>query len=125
MFLSISSAVNFNASAANSLWSQLLHNIDEQDSGDITEYHVFSSIKILSPTPIPKAPPEAPSRNLENQDAKPVYIFEDIFKVVEEIGQGSFAHALKVKLKSSKYTIEDNLIREKRQMNANSKSEPE
>ncbi|GIS00383.1 MAG: hypothetical protein CM15mP102_12030 [Flavobacteriales bacterium] len=61
LFLSISSAVNFNASAANSLYSQLLHRIDEQDSGDITEYHVFSNIKILSPTPIPRAPPDAPS----------------------------------------------------------------
>ena len=35
--------------------------IEEQDSGEITEYQVFSSIKTRSPTPIPKAPPEAPS----------------------------------------------------------------
>ena len=41
--------------------SQLLQSMDEQDSGDITEYHVFSNIKTLSPTPIPKAPPDAPS----------------------------------------------------------------
>ena len=27
----------------------------------MTEYQVFSNIKILSPIPIPKAPPEAPS----------------------------------------------------------------
>ena len=57
----MSLAVSFNASAACSLFSQLLHKIDEQDSGEITEYHVFSSMYILSPTPIPKAPPEAPS----------------------------------------------------------------
>ena len=30
-------------------------------SGEITEYQVFSSIIILSPPPIPRAPPEAPS----------------------------------------------------------------
>ena len=53
--------VNFNASAAVSLCSQLRQRIDEQDSGEITEYQVFSNINILSPTPIPKAPPEAPS----------------------------------------------------------------
>ena len=35
--------------------------MEEQDSGEITEYQVFSIIKTLSPTPIPKAPPEAPS----------------------------------------------------------------
>ncbi len=57
----ISVAVNFKASAAFSLKSQLLHNIEEQDSGDITEYHVFSNINTLSPTPMPSAPPEAPS----------------------------------------------------------------
>src|SRR5690606_34949667 len=57
----ISFAVNFKASAARSLYSQLRHKIDEHDSGEITEYHVFSIIKTLSPTPIPKAPPEAPS----------------------------------------------------------------
>src|SRR5690606_39829362 len=57
----MSLAVSFKASAACSLYSQLRHRIDEQDSGDITEYHVFSSMSTLSPTPIPKAPPEAPS----------------------------------------------------------------
>src|SRR5690606_41871786 len=30
-------------------------------SGEITEYQVFSSIRTLSPMPIPNAPPEAPS----------------------------------------------------------------
>ena len=35
--------------------------MEEQDSGEITEYHVFSNISTLSPIPIPKAPPEAPS----------------------------------------------------------------
>src|SRR5690606_31112633 len=57
----ISGAVSFRASAACSLYSQLLHRIEEQDSGEMTEYHVFSNIKTLSPTPIPNAPPEAPS----------------------------------------------------------------
>ena len=33
----------------------------EQFSGEITEYQVFSSINTLSPTPMPNAPPEAPS----------------------------------------------------------------
>ena len=56
-----SSAVNFNASAAFSFSDQLRHNIEEQFSGEITEYHEFSNIYTLSPTPIPKAPPEAPS----------------------------------------------------------------
>ena len=53
--------VNFSASAAFSLYSQLLQSIEEQDSGEITEYQVFSNINISSPTPIPKAPPDAPS----------------------------------------------------------------
>ena len=44
--------VNFKASAACSLYSQLLHKIDEQDSGEITEYQVFSSMYTLFPTPI-------------------------------------------------------------------------
>ena len=57
----MSFAVNFNADAACSLNSQLLHNIEEQDSGEITEYQVFSNINTLSPTPIPNAPPDAPS----------------------------------------------------------------
>ena len=35
--------------------------MEEQDSGEITEYHVFSSINMRSPTPMPNAPPEAPS----------------------------------------------------------------
>ena len=56
-----SEAVNFKASAAVSLCSQLPHNIVEQFSGDITEYHALFSISILSPTPIPRAPPDAPS----------------------------------------------------------------
>src|SRR6476620_3724791 len=56
-----SCGVGFNASAAFSLCSQLLHNIEEQDSGEITENQVFSSINNLSPMPIPNAPPEAPS----------------------------------------------------------------
>ena len=43
------------------MYSQLLHKIDEQDSGEITEYQVFSNMYTLSPTPIPNAPPEAPS----------------------------------------------------------------
>ena len=54
-------AVSFKASAAFSLLSQFLHKILEQDSGEITEYHVFSSMKTLSPMPIPNAPPDAPS----------------------------------------------------------------
>ena len=57
----ISLAVSLRADAATSLYSQLLQRIEEHDSGEITEYHVFSSIITLSPTPIPKAPPEAPS----------------------------------------------------------------
>ena len=57
----MSLAVNFKASAAVSLCSQLRHKMEEQDSGDITEYQVFSNINTLSPTPIPNAPPEAPS----------------------------------------------------------------
>ena len=57
----ISVAVSLRESAACSLYSQLLHKMEEHDSGEITEYHVFSSIKTRSPTPIPKAPPEAPS----------------------------------------------------------------
>ena len=57
----ISGAVSFKASAASFLYSQLRHKIEEQDSGEITEYHVFSSIYTLSPIPIPNAPPEAPS----------------------------------------------------------------
>ena len=32
--------------------------MDEHDSGEITEYQVFSSISTVSPTPIPSAPPE-------------------------------------------------------------------
>ena len=35
--------------------------MDEHDSGDITEYQVFSNIITLSPIAIPKAPPDAPS----------------------------------------------------------------
>ena len=54
--------VSFNALAAVSLCSQLLHKIEEQLSGAITEYQVFSSMYTLFPTPIPKAPPEAPSQ---------------------------------------------------------------
>jgi len=37
------------------------YKIDEQDSGEITEYQVFSIINTRSPIPIPNAPPEAPS----------------------------------------------------------------
>src|SRR5680860_1592992 len=57
-FMSV--AVNFKASAACSLYSQLRHKIEEQDSGDITEYHLFSNINTLSPTPITRAPQQAP-----------------------------------------------------------------
>ena len=57
----ISVAVSFSAAAAFSLKSQLLHKILEHDSGEITEYQVFSIINTLSPTPMPKAPPDAPS----------------------------------------------------------------
>jgi hypothetical protein len=39
----MSEEVNFKASAACSLYSQLFHKIDEQDSGEITEYQVFST----------------------------------------------------------------------------------
>ena len=59
--LLMSLAVSLRASAAISLYSQLLQRIEEHDSGDITVYQVFSSINTLSPTPIPTAPPEAPS----------------------------------------------------------------
>ena len=57
----LSFAVSLSASAAFSLCSQLLHKIELQDSGDITENHVFSNMNNLSPMPMPKAPPEAPS----------------------------------------------------------------
>ena len=43
------------------LISPYVNKMEEQDSGEITEYHVFSSITTLSPTPMPNAPPEAPS----------------------------------------------------------------
>ena len=56
-----SGAVSLSARAASSLWSQLRHRIDEHDSGEMTEYHEFSSMSTRSPTPIPSAPPEAPS----------------------------------------------------------------
>src|SRR5690606_11401379 len=42
-------------------YSQLCQRMDEHDSGEITEYQVFSNINTTSPTPIPSAPPEAPS----------------------------------------------------------------
>src|SRR5690554_8130756 len=61
LILLLSLAVSFKASAACSLYSQLLQRMDEQFSGEITENQAFSSIKNLSPTPIPKAPPDAPS----------------------------------------------------------------
>ena len=54
-------AVSFSASAACSLNSQLRQRMLEHDSGEITEYHEFSSIITLSPIPIPSAPPDAPS----------------------------------------------------------------
>ena len=38
-----------------------MQSMEEKDSGEITEYHVFSNIKTLSPIPIPSAPPDAPS----------------------------------------------------------------
>src|SRR5665213_3816568 len=59
--LSILSEVSCKASAACSLKSQERHRMDEHDSGEITEYQVYLSIKTLSPTPIPSAPPDAPS----------------------------------------------------------------
>ena len=65
LFAYISLAVNFKQSAAFSLKSQLLHKIDEQDSGEITEYQVCSSIYTRSPIPIPKAPPDAPSPTIK------------------------------------------------------------
>src|SRR5699024_8355844 len=57
LFIFISVAVSFNASAALSLCSQLRQSLDEQLSGDITDYQVCSSINTLSPTPIRSAPP--------------------------------------------------------------------
>ena len=57
----MSFGVNFKTLAASSLKSQLLQSIEEHDSGEITEYQVFSSIIILSPIPMPNAPPDAPS----------------------------------------------------------------
>src|ERR1051326_6267527 len=56
-----SGAVSFNASAACSLKSQLLQRILEQDSGEMTEYQVCSSMRMRSPMPMPSAPPDAPS----------------------------------------------------------------
>lgn len=41
--------------------SHVCQRIAEEFSGEITVYHVFSSMNTLSPTPMPKAPPEAPS----------------------------------------------------------------
>src|SRR5690606_8344511 len=43
----ISVAVSFRASAACSLYSQLLQRMEEQDSGDMTEYQVFSNMRTL------------------------------------------------------------------------------
>jgi apolipoprotein N-acyltransferase len=57
----ISLAVNFNCSAATSFLSQLRHKIELQLSGEITVYQVFSIMSVLSPTPMPNAPPLAPS----------------------------------------------------------------
>jgi hypothetical protein len=56
----MSEEVNFKASAAISLYSQLFHKIEEQDSGEIQNTKCFQAYK-RSPTPIPNAPPEAPS----------------------------------------------------------------
>ena len=53
--------MSFKASAACSLKSQLRQRMLEQDSGEMTEYHVYSIIRILSPMPMPRAPPDAPS----------------------------------------------------------------
>ncbi len=61
LLANILSEVKFNASAARSLLSQFLQRMEEQLSGEMTEYHVFSNIKTRSPTPIPRAPPLAPS----------------------------------------------------------------
>jgi hypothetical protein len=41
----MSDEVSFKASAAISLYSQLFHKIEEQDSGEITEYQVFPAYK--------------------------------------------------------------------------------
>ena len=74
--------VNFNASAAVSLYSQLRHNIEEHDSGEMTEYQVFSNINILSPTPIPSAPPEAPSPIITTIIGTEIDIISKIFLAI-------------------------------------------
>ena len=56
-----SSAEIFIASAASVRLSRLRQRMSEQDSGLITEYQAFSSMRIWSPTPMPSAPPLAPS----------------------------------------------------------------
>ena len=48
-------------SAAFSFCSHDLHRIELQFSGEITVYQAFSSMNTRSPTPMPKAPPDAPS----------------------------------------------------------------
>lgn len=66
---------------------------------------------------MPMPPMKGPMKNFEIKNAKPYYVFEDIFEIVEELGQGSFAHALKVQLKNQKYIIEDGHIRENKRPN--------
>ncbi len=56
--------------------------MEEQDSGDITEYHVFSSIITLSPTPIPNAPPEAPSPIIKTMIGTSNFVISNIFLAI-------------------------------------------
>ena len=57
----ISLAVSLSADAASTVFELSFHKIEEQPSGEITEYIEFSSIKTVLPVPIATAPPEPPS----------------------------------------------------------------
>ena len=56
-----SGAVSFRCSAACSAMPRSFHRMAAQPSGEITQYHEFSSMRMQSPTPTPSAPPLAPS----------------------------------------------------------------
>ena len=53
--------MSLSADAASTVFELSFHKIEEQPSGEITEYIEFSSIKTVLPVPIATAPPEPPS----------------------------------------------------------------